>query len=159
MALPFFTIGHSTRSLAEFAGMLTAAGVKHLVDVRTVPRSRTNPQFDRSVLPESLAAYGVSYTHAADLGGLRGKSKETPPEVNGLWTNDSFHHYADYALTPAFNDGLAKLVEVGHRQATAIMCAEAVWCAATGASSPIICWRGVKRFFTSWAKGRPRWQN
>ena len=127
MTLPFFTIGHSTRSLAEFAGMLTAAGVKHLVDVRTVPRSRTNPQFDRSVLPDSLAAYGVSYTHAADLGGLRGKSKETPPEVNGLWSNDSFHHYADYALTPAFHEGFAKLVEIGHQQATAVMCAEAVW--------------------------------
>ena len=127
MTLPFFTIGHSTHPLEAFAGILVAAGVTQLVDVRTVPRSRTNPQFDRSVLPESLATYGVSYSHAAELGGLRGKSKVIPPELNGLWTNDSFHNYADYALTPPFHEGLEKLIDAGGQQATAIMCAEALW--------------------------------
>lgn len=127
MPLPFYTIGHSTRSLEEFVGILTATDVTNLVDVRTVPRSRTNPQFNQAVLPEALAAFDISYMHSADLGGLRGKNKKIPQDLNGFWTNDSFHNYADYALTLPFHEALTKLIEVGHLRVSAIMCAEAVW--------------------------------
>lgn len=86
MPLPFYTIGHSTRSLEEFVGILTATDVTNLVDVRTVPQSRANPQFNQAVLPEALAAFGISYMHSADLGGLRGKNKKIPQDLNGFWT-------------------------------------------------------------------------
>ncbi|MBX3568931.1 MAG: DUF488 domain-containing protein [Rhizobiaceae bacterium] len=125
--MAFFTIGHSSRTLDDFAGLLVAAGVTHLVDVRTVPRSRANPQFNGADLPAALSHYGISYAYAPDLGGLRGKSRETPAGLNGYWTNESFHNYADYALTEPFAAALTKLVEVGHRQVSAVMCAEAVW--------------------------------
>ncbi len=126
MALPFFTIGHSNRSLADFVDLLEAAGVGFVADVRTVPRSRANPQFNRDSLPGSLAAVGLGYEHMAALGGLRGKAA-TPPEVNGLWLNQSFHNYADYALTAPFAVGLDALIACGRERRTAVMCAEAVW--------------------------------
>lgn len=127
MIRPFFTIGHSTRPLNDFIDLLEEAGVNLVVDVRTVPRSRTNPQFNMSTLPDALMPCGIGYTHAPDLGGLRGKSQEIPPTVNGFWTNDSFHNYADYALTPPFHEALVRLMEEGQETTTAIMCAEAVW--------------------------------
>ncbi|KWV48546.1 DNA repair protein [Bradyrhizobium macuxiense] len=127
MTLPFFTIGHSNRSLEEFIALLTGAGIDRLVDIRTVPRSRTNPQFNKDTLPEPLNAAGISYEHVAALGGLRGKARNQPPSVNGFWTNDSFHNYADYALSAQFHAGLQHLREEGHRQCCAIMCSEAVW--------------------------------
>jgi len=127
MGLPFFTIGHSTRTLAEFAGLLQLAEVKMLVDVRTVPRSRTNPQFNRDGLGEALGAYQIGYRHSAALGGLRGRQKAIGPSPNGFWENQSFRNYADYALTAPFRAGLAELREIGAQQRTAIMCAEAVW--------------------------------
>ncbi|WGR98596.1 DUF488 domain-containing protein [Bradyrhizobium sp. ISRA443] len=127
MTLPFFTIGHSTRSLEDFIALLAGAGIDRVVDVRTVPRSRTNPQFNKDALPEPLAAAGISYEHVADLGGLRGKARSLPPVVNGFWTNDSFHNYADYALSAQFHLGLQHLREEGHRQRCVIMCSEAVW--------------------------------
>lgn len=126
MALPFFTIGHSNRSLADFVGLLQAAGVGLVADVRTVPRSRANPQFNRESLPEALAALGLGYEHMAALGGLRGRAA-TPPEVNGLWENQSFHNYADYALTAPFAAGLEALIARGRERCAAVMCAEAVW--------------------------------
>jgi len=125
--IPFFTIGHSTRSLEEFVGLLKGAEVRRLVDVRTVPRSRTNPQFNKETLPGTLAASDISYEHMADLGGLRGKSRTVAPEVNAFWTNESFHNYADYALSGEFQSGLDRLIEEGHRERCAIMCSEAVW--------------------------------
>jgi len=125
--MPFFTIGHSTRSLEEFVELLTSAEVRRLVDVRTVPRSRTNPQFNKETLPGALAASGISYEHMADLGGLRGKSRTVAPDVNAFWTNESFHNYADYALSEAFQAGLSRLIEEGRRERCAIMCSEAVW--------------------------------
>ena len=79
MANPFFTVGHSTRPIEDFVALLTAAEVKLVVDVRTVPRSRTNPQFNRDILPASLAAHGIAYEHFAALGGLRGKQPGVPP--------------------------------------------------------------------------------
>lgn len=128
MAEPFFTIGHSTRPLGELVALLQPNGVTRIVDVRTVPRSRTNPQYDKDVLPASLAAHGIDYEHVAALGGLRGRKAGIAPDVNGYWENRSFHNYADYAMTsPGFSAGLERLIEIGRTQRCAIMCAEAVW--------------------------------
>lgn len=141
MALPFFTIGHSNRSLATFVELLQAAGAGFVADVRTVPRSRANPQFNQESLPESLAAAGIGYRHMAALGGLRGKAA-TSPEVNGLWVNRSFHNYADYALTAPFAAGLDALIARGRARSAAVMCAEAVW------------WRCHRRIVADYLIGR-----
>jgi uncharacterized protein (DUF488 family) len=127
LAHPFFTIGHSTRSIEEFVGLLTEAEVAMVVDVRTVPRSRTNPQFNRETLPDALAPFQIGYQHIAALGGLRGKKRDLSPEVNGFWRVQAFHNYADYASGDAFRAGLAELRGLGHARRCAIMCAEAVW--------------------------------
>ena len=127
MRLPFFTIGHSNRPLEEFVGLLQGAGVERLVDIRKMPMSRSNPQFNADTLPEALAAFQISYEHIAALGGLRGKTKATPGDVNGLWENRSFHNYADYALSAAFREGLDRLLSEGRERRCAIMCSEAVW--------------------------------
>ncbi len=127
MSAPYFTIGHSTRTIDEFVGLLRLAEVRMLVDVRTVPRSRTNPQFNRDSLPEALAAVQIGYEHIAELGGLRGRPAGAAPSPNLYWDNPSFRNYADYALTPPFRAGLARLRAIGATQRTAVMCAEAVW--------------------------------
>jgi len=127
VTLPFFTIGHSNRSLEEFVAPLTGSEIDLVADIRTVPRSRTNPQFNKDTLPAALARFGISYEHMADLGGLRAKSRSVPASINGFWTNESFHNYADYALSAQFRAGLAHLRDMGHRQRCAIMCSEAVW--------------------------------
>jgi uncharacterized protein (DUF488 family) len=127
MPYPFYTIGHSTRSTEEFVALLAAAEVKLLVDVRTVPRSRTNRQFNRDVLPSSLATGGVAYEHMPALGGLRGTQPDAPPEVNAFWDNASFHNYADYAMSEEFRSGLEELRELGRGTRAGVMCAEAVW--------------------------------
>ena len=82
MACPFYTIGHGTRPISEFVDLLTSVGVTLLADVRTVPRSRTNPHYNREVLPQSLAPSGIRYEHMAPLGGLRGRAREVPPQLN-----------------------------------------------------------------------------
>ena len=127
MAPPFFTIGHSTRPVEEFVDLLERAQVACVVDVRTVPRSRTNPQYNRDALPETLARFEIGYEHIAALGGLRARTQGVAAEVNAFWQNQSFHNYADYALTAPFRCGLARLRELGHERRCAIMCAEAVW--------------------------------
>ncbi len=127
MSQPFFTIGHSTRSVEEFVELLQSAGVRLVADVRTVPRSRTNPQFNRDTLPASLAEFQIGYEHIAALGGLRGHKRDVPPEVNGFWQNQSFHNYADYATGEDFRIGFARLSELGHGTPTAMMCAESLW--------------------------------
>lgn len=127
MTLPFFTIGHSNRSLEAFVALLRDADIGLVADIRTVPRSRANPQFNKDTLPESLAGYGISYDHIAALGGLRGKAKAVPQEVNDFWSNRSFHNYADYALTAPFAAGLSHLINAGRRERCTIMCSEAVW--------------------------------
>jgi uncharacterized protein (DUF488 family) len=127
MTPPFFTIGHSTRSIEDFVALLRHAEVRLVVDVRTVPRSRTNPQYNRDVLPQSLSAFQIGYEHIAALGGLRGHNGDVPDAVNGFWQNRSFHNYADYAMGESFRTGLARLREIGHATPCAIMCAEAVW--------------------------------
>jgi uncharacterized protein (DUF488 family) len=98
-----------------------------VVDVRTVPRSRTNPQYNQETLPQSLAPHGIGYEHIATLGGLRGKARIVPPEVNAFWQNDSFHNYADHAMGGDFRAGLERLVDLGRNERCAIMCAEALW--------------------------------
>jgi len=127
MAFPFFTIGHSTRSLDDFADLLQQVEVRHVADVRTVPRSRTNPQYNSDVLPTALAAFQIRYTHIAALGGLRGRTPGIAPAVNAFWKNQSFHNYADYAMSDAFARGFAGLRELGHAQRCAVMCAEVLW--------------------------------
>jgi uncharacterized protein (DUF488 family) len=125
--LPFFTIGHSNRSFEEFVQLLIEPRIQRLVDIRKFPRSRANPQFNHDILPEALANFDISYEHLAALGGRRGKGERLPPDVNGFWTNKSFHHYADYALSPQFHAGLEHLIDEGRLMRCAIMCSEAVW--------------------------------
>jgi len=127
MKLPFCTIGHSTRSLDAFARLLQAADVTLVVDIRTVPRSRANPQYNEDTLPDALSPFHVAYERIAALGGLRAKSRTVPPEVNAMWQNRSFHNYADYALSEPFREGLDRLISLGRERRCAVMCAEAVW--------------------------------
>jgi uncharacterized protein (DUF488 family) len=127
MRNPFFTIGHSTRPIATFVDLLKEADVSLVIDVRTVPRSRTNPQYNTDLLPGSLMESQIGYEHIAALGGLRGRTSNVPPQVNAFWENQSFHNYADYAMGEDFHAGLTRLRELGHARRCAIMCAEAVW--------------------------------
>lgn len=123
----FFSIGHSTRTIVQFVDLLRESRVDFIVDVRSMPRSRTNPQFNRDSLPETLAHSQIGYEHIAELGGLRGKSQTIEPSPNGYWRVRGFRNYADYALTEPFSVGLARLRELGAERQCAIMCAEAVW--------------------------------
>jgi len=127
MRNPFFTIGHSTRPITVFVDLLKEADVHLVVDVRTVPRSRTNPQYNTDVLPRSLMETQIGYEHIAALGGLRGRKSDMPPQTNAYWENQSFHNYADYAMSESFRAGLLRLRELGQARRCAIMCAEAVW--------------------------------
>jgi len=127
MALPFFTIGHSTRQIWEFVDLLAASGIDRVVDVRTVPRSRTNPQYNRETLPHALSEFQIGYEHVAALGGLRSRAPDVAPDVNAFWENQSFHNYADYAMGTGFRAGFDRLRELGRARHCAVMCAEAVW--------------------------------
>lgn len=122
-----FTIGHSTRTVAEFAGVLQRAGVRLVVDVRRIPRSRTNPQFNLDELPTALAEWQIGHRYIAELGGRRSRAWDVDPEVNAFWKNRSFHNYADYALSEEFARGLEELAAAAAQTPTAIMCSEAVW--------------------------------
>jgi uncharacterized protein (DUF488 family) len=124
---PFYTIGHSTRPIDKFIDLLTTSEVGVVVDVRTVPRSRTNPQYNRETLPEVLAGFQISYEHMAELGGLRPRAQDVASDINAFWENPSFHNYADYAMGSSFHYGLGRLREIGGVQRCAVMCAEAVW--------------------------------
>ena len=122
-----YTIGHSTRTLGELVVLLREAGVERLVDVRSVPRSRTNPQFNTDTLPQTLAQSSIGYHHVRALGGLRHHPKGAPASQNTLWRTDAFRNYADYAMTEPFRAGLAELQSLAQEHRCAIMCAEAVW--------------------------------
>lgn len=122
-----FTIGHSTRTADELIALLREAGVGLLVDIRTVPRSRYNPQFNIDALPAPLAEAGIGYRHMGVLGGLRHRPKGAGPSPNGAWRNEAFQAYADHALTPAFRAGLDELLGLAREHVPAVMCAEAVW--------------------------------
>ena len=127
MTFPFFTIGHSTRPIQNFIDLLAASEIGLVIDVRTVPRSRTNPQYNREALPATLSGSQIAYEHIAELGGLRPRSRDIAPNVNGFWENQSFHNYADYAMSAGFQLGLARLRELGSVRHCVVMCAEAVW--------------------------------
>lgn len=120
---PIYTVGHSTHQIDEFIELLGAHEVTRVVDVRTVPRSRHNPQFEQAALEASLRAAGIGYRWAKDLGGLRHPLRESP---NAGWRNASFRGFADYMQTPGFAAAVDGLAAEGARGGVAIMCAEAV---------------------------------
>jgi len=123
-ALPvILTIGHSTRTLQEFIGLLQAQGVTRVVDVRTVPRSRHNPQFNKDSLPGDLKKAGLGYVHLPGLGGRRHAKLDS---LNVGWRNASFRGYADYMQTPEFEQSLEELLQLAKQHRIALMCAEAV---------------------------------
>jgi uncharacterized protein (DUF488 family) len=126
MAL-FYTIGHSTRSLAELVGILEMEEIRLVVDVRAIPRSRTNSQFNSDALPGPLGEHGIEYVHLAQLGGRRGRQRSVGNSPNAFWQNQSFRNYADYAMTDAFHQGFARLQRLGEAEPCAIMCSEALW--------------------------------
>jgi uncharacterized protein (DUF488 family) len=117
------TIGHSTRAIEEFIDLLQAHAVSRVVDVRTVPRSRHNPQFNKDSLPDSLEEGGLGYVHMPGLGGLRHAKRDS---LNVGWRNASFRGYADYMQTPEFEQNLEELIQLANQERIAIMCAEAV---------------------------------
>ena len=123
LANVIFTVGHSTHPIEEFVRILEAHGVRGLVDVRTIPRSRRNPQFNSEALAASLKTAGIAYLHMPGLGGLR---RPRADSRNTGWRNASFRGYADHMQTPAFQQDLQTLIERASKTPTAIMCAEAV---------------------------------
>lgn len=124
---PIFTVGHSTRTIEEFVDLLRVGQVEVVIDVRSIPKSRRNPDYNLDDLATKLEPYQIGHAHIAELGGLRGKAGGVPPDVNAFWINNSFHNYADFALTDAFQVGLAQLLDLSSDRRCAIMCAEAVW--------------------------------
>jgi uncharacterized protein (DUF488 family) len=121
--LTVFTIGHSTRTLPEFVEMLKAYHVTLVVDVRSVPRSRHNPQFNKETLPAALKEEGIKYVHMPDIGGLRRPNRDS---VNTAWRNKSFRGYADYMQTKEFTEQLLHLMVLARENCVAVMCAEAL---------------------------------
>ena len=118
-----FTIGHSTHPISEFVEILKANGVKRVIDIRTIPRSRHNPQFNGEALAESLRAAGIGYTHIKKLGGLRHPAKDS---INLGWRNSGFRGFADYMQTPEFEAALERAIKLAKTKPSALMCAEAV---------------------------------
>ncbi len=139
---PIYTIGHSTRTLSEFAGLLRVANVQLVIDVRSIRRSRANPQFNESTLGSDLEAYQIGYLPIPQLGGRRKRETAIDRSLNAFWDNRSFHNYADYALTATFTTGLDLLLEVRASKRCAIMCSEAVW------------WRCHRRIIADYLLGR-----
>jgi uncharacterized protein (DUF488 family) len=124
MKIEIYSIGHSTRSISDFIELLQSFEIKSLVDIRTIPGSRRNPQYHQHALSKALNKNGISYLHLPELGGLRKGLGEQSP--NKAWKNLSFRGYADYMLTEAFEVGLQKLLELSKKSRIAMMCAEAV---------------------------------
>jgi uncharacterized protein (DUF488 family) len=122
-ARPIYTIGHSTHPIETFIEMLGDYRVECLIDVRTIPKSRHNPQFGQAALASKLAEAGIDYCHMNDLGGLR---KTTKGSVNGGWRNASFRGYADYMQTDSFKRAVERLIAIAESSTVALMCAEAV---------------------------------
>jgi uncharacterized protein (DUF488 family) len=121
--LPIFTIGHSNRPIDEFVALLTQNGVELLVDIRKMPKSRHNPQFEGNALKQRLHTAAIDYAHEPLLGGLRRAQKDS---VNDGWRNTSFRAFADYMSTDEFKQGLDAVLQEAARRPTVIMCAEAV---------------------------------
>ena len=122
-SLTVFTIGHSTRPIGEFVELLHSHGIRQIVDIRTIPKSRRNPQFKGDSLAASLDAAGIGYVHLKDLGGLRHAKRDS---VNLGWRNASFRGFADYMQTPEFAGALDRAIRLAADRPTALMCAEAV---------------------------------
>lgn len=123
MKNPVYTIGHSTRPIDEFIALLRRNGVALLADIRTIPKSRHNPQYWQDALGESLAEEGIGYVYLPGLGGRRRAVKDS---INDAWRNASFRGYADHMQTDEFGDALSSLMALARERVTAIMCAEAV---------------------------------
>ena len=121
--LQVFTIGHSTRAIEEFIELLRANGIRRLIDIRTIPKSRRNPQFNTDALAKSLRSARIAYVHMKGLGGLR---KAVRDSKNTGWRNASFRGYADYMQTPEFHEALDQAIQTASEEPTALMCAEAV---------------------------------
>lgn len=122
-----YTVGHSNLDFDDFTAMLSAAGVKSIVDVRKLPGSRKYPWFNDDHLAAHLPTHGIAYSRSEGLTGRRNVSRTVPFEVNGNWRNRSFHNYADHALGNEFTDALAELRNHAAETPTAVMCSEAVW--------------------------------
>jgi len=136
------TVGHSTRSLGDFISLLQAHGVTCVADVRTIPRSRHNPQFNSATLPRPLKKAGIGYVHLPELGGLRHSNKGS---VNMGWRNASFRGYADYMQTPEFEKALQRLIELAKGSGVALLCAEAVpWRCHRSLIADALLVRGIK---------------
>ena len=159
---PIFTIGHSTRTLEEFIELLKTNGVTLVVDVRTVPRSRYTPQFNRDTLPDALREAGIGYQHMPGLGGFRHTVSDS---LNTGWRNASFRGFADYMQTKEFEDSLEKLIDLAKTERVALMCAEAVpWRCHRSLISDALVIRGIhvedilgkgerrEHVLTSWAE-------
>jgi len=149
-----FTIGHSIRPIDEFISLLTAHGVQRLVDVRTIPQSRHNPQFGRDQLSASLEHAGIRYTHLPGLGGLRRPRKDS---INTGWRNASFRGYADYMQTREFEDSLDRCLQLATEEHVALMCAESVpWRCHRSLIGDALLARGIDvREITSTTEARP----
>jgi len=149
-----FTVGHSTRSFEDLLKLLRAHRIERLIDVRTVPRSRHNPQFNRETLGKMLRHRRINYRHMKGLGGLRHAS---PDSINAGWRNASFRGYADYMQTPDFSDALLQLIGLARRKPTAIMCAEALpWRCHRSLIADALVTRGHEvRHIMSAARARP----
>jgi uncharacterized protein (DUF488 family) len=149
-----FTIGHSTRPIGEFINLVTAHGVQRLIDVRTIPQSRHNPQFGREQLSSSLEHAGIHYTHMPGLGGLRRPRKDS---MNTGWRNASFRGYADYMQTREFEESLERCIALAKEEQVALMCAEAVpWRCHRSLIADALLARGIDvREITSTTEARP----
>jgi uncharacterized protein (DUF488 family) len=123
----FYTIGHSNRSIEAFIHLLEHVRADVLIDVRTIPKSRHNPQFNADAVAKSLQDVSIAYRRVPELGGLRSARKGQGASPNGFWENDSFRNYADYTETPPFKAGLTELRSLGNSNVCAVMCAEALW--------------------------------
>jgi uncharacterized protein (DUF488 family) len=140
--LMIFTIGHSTRPLEEFLRLLKAHGVQRVVDVRKIPRSRHNPQFNRDQLAPALHRGKIHYRHMPGLGGLR---RPRPDSPNAAWRNASFRGYADYMQTPEFEDSLERCIDLAKQERVVLMCAEAVpWRCHRSLIADALLARGIK---------------
>ncbi len=123
----FYTVGHSNRSIEAFILLLREAGTETAIDVRSMPKSRFNPQFNSKALAESLRAAGIGYRHMPALGGLRAARQDGLPSPNAFWANEHFRNFADYTATEEFRLGLEELRAAGRAHACVILCAEADW--------------------------------
>lgn len=141
----FYTIGHSTRSAEAFIGLLEAARVQLAIDVRTIPKSRYNPQFNTEAIAPALQTAGIGYRHMPALGGLRHAKKGAGPSPNGFWDNENFRNYADYAATGNSGSAWASCARLGGCRFAQSSARRLSGGNATGASSPITFWRQATR--------------